>query len=317
MSDRDDLGHAWRISPSEYLQQRPATHSVPARLLPATSRCATACASRSTCTCPEGAPPDSAQRFPTIVVLTPYYRRFKVTAPGAEPSPEHRDLPRLLRAARLRAGDGGRARLRARASARATASARRANATTIARSPTGSWRSPGPTASSAPPASPTSARPPASSRAPAIRRSRRSRRCSRCTTPTPTTCSPAASCARRSRRTTTSWCARSTSTGATSSRRIPTSTTSATPGPQPVDEDPDGTLLAAAIEEHHDSFRMRDLAPEFAFREEAASHDPGLHSGAFSPYWYLAQVPGQGARSIPSRAGTTAAPSSTARSRAS
>ena len=64
-------------------------------------------------------------------------------------------------------------------------------------------------------------------------------------------------------------------------------------GPQPVDEDPGGTLLAAAIEEHKDSFRMRDLAPEFAFREEAASHDPGMHSGAFSPYWYLAQVPGQ------------------------
>jgi hypothetical protein len=64
-------------------------------------------------------------------------------------------------------------------------------------------------------------------------------------------------------------------------------------GPAPVDEDPDGRQLAAAIDEHHDSFKMRDLAPEFAFREEAASHDPGLHSGAFSPYWYLAHVPGR------------------------
>ena len=64
-------------------------------------------------------------------------------------------------------------------------------------------------------------------------------------------------------------------------------------GPAPVDEDADGRLLAEAIDEHHDSFKMRDLAPEFAFREEAAAHDPGLHSGAFSPYWYLADIPGQ------------------------
>jgi len=64
-------------------------------------------------------------------------------------------------------------------------------------------------------------------------------------------------------------------------------------GPQPVDEDTDGSLLAAAIEEHRDGFRLRDLAPELAYREEAASHDPELHSGACSPYWYLAKVPGQ------------------------
>ena len=29
----------------------------------------------------------SRQRFPTIVILTPYYRRFKLSAPGADPSP--------------------------------------------------------------------------------------------------------------------------------------------------------------------------------------------------------------------------------------
>jgi len=64
-------------------------------------------------------------------------------------------------------------------------------------------------------------------------------------------------------------------------------------GPAPVDEDPEGQLLAHALDAHRDSFRMRDLAPEFAFREEAASHDPGMHSGTFSPYWYLGQIPGQ------------------------
>ncbi|HXD40030.1 MAG TPA: CocE/NonD family hydrolase, partial [Ramlibacter sp.] len=64
-------------------------------------------------------------------------------------------------------------------------------------------------------------------------------------------------------------------------------------GPQPVDEDVDGSLLQAAIEQHRDSFRLRDLAPELAFREEAAPHDPDLHSGACSPYWYLGQIPGR------------------------
>jgi putative CocE/NonD family hydrolase len=64
-------------------------------------------------------------------------------------------------------------------------------------------------------------------------------------------------------------------------------------GPQPVDEDGDGSLVRAAIEEHRNSFRLRDLAPEMAYREEATPHDPGLHSGACSPYWYLSQAVGK------------------------
>ena len=64
-------------------------------------------------------------------------------------------------------------------------------------------------------------------------------------------------------------------------------------GPQPVDEDSDGAMVRAAIEEHRNSFRLRDLAPEMAFREEATPHDPGLHSGACSPYWYLSQAAGK------------------------
>jgi uncharacterized protein len=64
-------------------------------------------------------------------------------------------------------------------------------------------------------------------------------------------------------------------------------------GPQPVDEDGNGSLVRAAIEEHRNSFRLRDLAPEIAYREEATPHDPGLHSGACSPYWYLSQAVGK------------------------
>jgi len=64
-------------------------------------------------------------------------------------------------------------------------------------------------------------------------------------------------------------------------------------GPQPVDADTDGSLLAAALDAHRDSFHLRDLAPEMAYREEPSPHDPELHSGACSPYYYLQQARGK------------------------
>lgn len=64
-------------------------------------------------------------------------------------------------------------------------------------------------------------------------------------------------------------------------------------GPAPVDDDPQGALVRQAIEEHQDSFLLRDMAPEMAFREEGSLHDPALHSGACSPYWYLKEVAGK------------------------
>lgn len=64
-------------------------------------------------------------------------------------------------------------------------------------------------------------------------------------------------------------------------------------GPAPVDDDPQGMLVQEAIEEHKDSFMLRDMAAEMAFREEGCLHDPELHSGACSPYWYLHEVAGK------------------------
>ncbi|QHI97521.1 CocE/NonD family hydrolase [Xylophilus rhododendri] len=64
-------------------------------------------------------------------------------------------------------------------------------------------------------------------------------------------------------------------------------------GPAPVDEDPDGALVQQAIREHEDSFLLRDMAGEMAFREEGMLYDPQLHSGACSPYWYLNEVAGK------------------------
>ncbi|ONG57868.1 hydrolase [Pseudoroseomonas deserti] len=55
-------------------------------------------------------------------------------------------------------------------------------------------------------------------------------------------------------------------------------------GPHPVDEDPDGALLAQAIGEHAGNFRQPDFMGEFRFREEPLPYDPSFSSASFSPY---------------------------------
>lgn len=57
-------------------------------------------------------------------------------------------------------------------------------------------------------------------------------------------------------------------------------------GPQPVDEDGDGRLLAEAIREHLGNFRQTDFMAEFKFREEPLAYDAGFSSASFSPYSY-------------------------------
>jgi putative CocE/NonD family hydrolase len=58
-------------------------------------------------------------------------------------------------------------------------------------------------------------------------------------------------------------------------------------GPQRVDEDPDGELLALAVAQHQNNFRLHDMLPELAFRDEGPLHDPGLNTDVCSPYYYL------------------------------
>lgn len=58
-------------------------------------------------------------------------------------------------------------------------------------------------------------------------------------------------------------------------------------GPQPVDEDADGALLAAAMADHRDNFRLHDMMPELAFRDEGPLHAPELTTDACSPFHYL------------------------------
>jgi putative CocE/NonD family hydrolase len=93
MADRDDLGAAWRVPPSRYLAQRPAEFSVGMPMSVYVTM-ADGCRLAVDVILPNG---DGSRRWPTVLILTPYVRRFQVTA-GAndvEPSPNsyrYRDM---------------------------------------------------------------------------------------------------------------------------------------------------------------------------------------------------------------------------------
>jgi len=92
MPDRDDLGAAWKVPPSRYLAGRPAEHRVGMpRSLYVTMP--DGCRLAVDVLLPDG---DASKRWPTILILTPYVRRFAVTAgSNVEPSPnsyKYRDM---------------------------------------------------------------------------------------------------------------------------------------------------------------------------------------------------------------------------------
>lgn len=62
-------------------------------------------------------------------------------------------------------------------------------------------------------------------------------------------------------------------------------------GPQPVDEDEDGTLAAEAVREHLGNFRMPDFITEFQFKDSTLPYDPEFTSAQFSPYRYRDGIP--------------------------
>ena len=57
-------------------------------------------------------------------------------------------------------------------------------------------------------------------------------------------------------------------------------------GPCPVDGDDDGILLQQALREHGGNFRQKDFMAEFRFREKPLPYDPSFSSASFSPYHY-------------------------------
>ena len=58
-------------------------------------------------------------------------------------------------------------------------------------------------------------------------------------------------------------------------------------GPQPVDGDRDGELVKQAVAMHRENFKLADLGREWFYRDSAAAHDPALTTKACSPYGYI------------------------------
>jgi putative CocE/NonD family hydrolase len=61
-------------------------------------------------------------------------------------------------------------------------------------------------------------------------------------------------------------------------------------GPQPVDDDADGSLCRAAVAEHRGNFRMPDFITEFRFRDDRLPHDPSFGTHSFSPCGYADSI---------------------------
>ncbi len=57
-------------------------------------------------------------------------------------------------------------------------------------------------------------------------------------------------------------------------------------GPAPADEDRDGVLLRQALIEHQANFDMQDFAQQFRYRDSALSDNPDYTSAKISPYHY-------------------------------
>jgi uncharacterized protein len=61
-------------------------------------------------------------------------------------------------------------------------------------------------------------------------------------------------------------------------------------GPQPVDEDGDGALCREALREHLANFHMPDFITEFRFKDDTLPYDKEFSSASFSPYRYAEGV---------------------------
>jgi hypothetical protein len=299
MPDRDDLGGAWRVTPTEYLERRPATHSVPqpsSRYLTMRDGVRLAVDVYLPVQLDPGLRRDDGRagsdKYPTVVILTPYYRRFKSTGPGADACPNaaiYRDMfvPRGYALVVVDVRGCG-ASFGARDSFRSPRERddHREVAEWIASQPwcNGAIGSTGISYLGA------AACFLASTGHPAVKAIAPLFAVSdtysdhvfpggiMCTTVTANYDDLVRALDLDQRDKLSPY---------------PYFNAPNFAGPQPVDEDADGSLLAAAIEEHRDSFRLRDLAPEMAYREEATPHDPELHSGACSPYWHLDKVKGK------------------------
>jgi putative CocE/NonD family hydrolase len=292
MPDRDDLGHAWRVTPTQYLARRPATHEVPRPTSTyVTMRDGVRLAVDVYLPRPRPGTP-AAAAFPTIVILTPYYRRFKVTGPGIDPSPnagKYRDMfvPRGYAMVVVDVRGTG-ASFGTRDSFRSPREVEdhRQVADWIVAQP---WSNGviGSTGISYLGAAGCflagTGHPAVKAIAPlfAVHDTYSDHVFPgglMCTTVTANYDDLVQALDQDLR---------------DKLAPYPYFNDARFAGPQPVDDDADGRLVRAAVDEHRDSFRLRDMALEFMYREEATPHDPGLHSGACAPYWYLGRAKGK------------------------
>lgn len=290
MSDSDELGNAWRVPPSSYLQRRAPTHRIPApvsRYVPMRDGVRLAVDSYV----PQPAAGGVAT-FPTVLILTPYYRRFKLTKPGAEPSPnaaKYRDF------------------FTARGYAVVVVDVRGTGASFGTRD---SFRSPREREDHREIADWIVAQPWSNGSIGSTGISYLgAAACFLASTGHPAVKAIAPLFATHDTYADHVFpggimCTTVTANYDDLVRALdldqrenlgpyPYFNDPSFAGPQPVDEDRDGSLACEAIEAHRDSFRLRDLAPEMAYREEATPHDPDLHSGACSPYYFLQAARGK------------------------
>jgi len=61
-------------------------------------------------------------------------------------------------------------------------------------------------------------------------------------------------------------------------------------GPQPVDDDTEGQLARAAVAEHRGNFHMTEFIREFRFRDDALASVPAITPASFSPHGYCGGV---------------------------
>jgi putative CocE/NonD family hydrolase len=62
-------------------------------------------------------------------------------------------------------------------------------------------------------------------------------------------------------------------------------------GPAPVDADIDGLEAKAAVRSHLANFRMPDFMSDFKFRDDTLPYDPGFNATSFSPCSYAESIP--------------------------
>jgi predicted acyl esterase len=99
MSDSDLSGKAWIVSPSEYIERRPGVYGLPGKPKSQYVAMRDGCRLAIDLYLPQRSDTEvPPARLPTIVILTPYYRRFKLrdgAAAATEASPsavKYRDV---------------------------------------------------------------------------------------------------------------------------------------------------------------------------------------------------------------------------------